>query len=215
MTRIKHLIKWPLYILTLPLSYLIIALILSIITVNGNRNQQTGDKIIYLTTNGVHLGIVLPIAHIENSLISDLDIETSDQYLSFGWGDKNFYLNTPTWGDLTIKNAFSAVFLKSATLLHVTRYQAAHSKWIAVNVSEEALKQLNYYIANTFALNKNGLKIMLEGKGYTKWDNFYQAKGSYSLFKTCNTWVNTGFKQSGLKACFWTPFDFGLLRKYR
>lgn len=215
MTRIKHLIKWPLYILTLPLSYLIIALILSIITVNGNRNQQTGDKIIYLTTNGVHLGIVLPIAHIENSLISDLYIETSDQYLSFGWGDKNFYLNTPTWGDLTIKNAFSAVFLKSATLLHVTRYQAAHSKWIAVNVSEEALKQLNYYIANTFALNKNGLKIMLEGKGYTKWDNFYQAKGSYSLFKTCNTWVNTGFKQSGLKACFWTPFDFGLLRKYR
>jgi uncharacterized protein (TIGR02117 family) len=215
MTRIKHIIKWPLYILTLPLSYLIIALILSIITVNGNRNQQTGDKIIYLTTNGVHLGIVLPIAHIENSLISDLYIETSDQYLSFGWGDKNFYLNTPTWGDLTIKNAFSAVFLKSATLLHVTRYQAAHSKWIAVNVSEEALKQLNYYIANTFALNKNGLKIMLEGKGYTKWDNFYQAKGSYSLFKTCNTWVNTGFKQSGLKACFWTPFDFGLLRKYR
>ncbi|MCC5922574.1 MAG: DUF2459 domain-containing protein [Crocinitomicaceae bacterium] len=213
MKLLKKIAKSTLLILALPLSYLIIALILSITTVN--RNQQTGDNIIYLTTNGVHLGIVLPIVHIENSLISDLYIETSDQYLSFGWGDKNFYLNTPTWGDLTIKNAFSAVFLKSATLLHVTRYQAAHSKWIAVNVSEEALKQLNYYIANTFALNKNGLKIMLEGKGYTKWDNFYQAKGSYSLFKTCNTWVNTGFKQSGLKACFWTPFDFGLLRKYR
>ena len=67
----------------------------------------------------------------------------------------------------------------------------------------------------TFILNEKGEKILLKNKGYTSRDDFYKAKGSFSFYKTCNSWVNTGFKKSGLKACLWTPFDFGLMNKYR
>jgi len=55
---------------------------------------------------------------------------------------------------------------------------------------------------------------MLEGSGYGSKDDFYRANSSYSCFKTCNTWVNTAFKESGLKAALWTPFDFGLMGYY-
>ena len=64
-------------------------------------------------------------------------------------------------------------------------------------------------------LNDDGTKIILKNKGYTSNDDFYKAKGNYSCFKTCNSWVNTGFKESGLTSCLWTPFDFGLLNKYQ
>jgi len=56
--------------------------------------------------------------------------------------------------------------------------------------------------------------MILPDKGYTKIDDFYRAKESYSYFNTCNSWVNKGFKESGIKACYWTPFDFGLLKKF-
>ena len=64
-------------------------------------------------------------------------------------------------------------------------------------------------------MDQNGNKILLIGKGYTTYDEFYEAKGNYSCFKTCNSWVNSALKESNLKACYWTPFDFSVLNKYK
>ncbi|MCP5062170.1 MAG: DUF2459 domain-containing protein, partial [Ignavibacteriae bacterium] len=54
-----------------------------------------------------------------------------------------------------------------------------------------------------------------ENKGYTPYDDFYEAVGSYSLFNTCNTWVNSAFKECNIKACLWTPYDFGLISMHK
>jgi uncharacterized protein (TIGR02117 family) len=150
----------------------------------------------------------------DSLLLLGLKQELTDRYLSFGWGDENFYINTPEWSDLTLKSAFKAMFLKSSTLMHVTRYRFEQSDWIEIKISEAELRKLNLYLYHTFQVTDNGMKIILENKGYTAIDDFYKAKGSYSCFKTCNSWVNTGFKESGLKSCLWTPFDFGLMNKY-
>jgi len=73
---------------------------------------------------------------------------------------------------------------------------------------------MNMAINNTFAINKVGHKLLLAGKNYTNNDNFYRAKESYSIFKTCNTWANSVLKQSHLQSCIWTAFDFGLMHFY-
>lgn len=211
----KRILKWLLYFLSIPILYIVISLILSSITINQKIENHDSKKNIYLTTNGIHLDIVIPIENIDTLLLSGLKKENTDKYLSFGWGDENFYINTPTWGDLTFKNAFSALFLNSSTLMHVTRYESKQSEWIKVKVSESELYKLNSYLRNTFKTNSQGEKIILENQGYTKTDDFYKAKGSYSCFNTCNNWVNSGFKESGLKSCLWTPFDFGLMNKYQ
>ena len=211
----KRIIKWILYFLLIPVLYLIISLILSSISINRKAKDQVSEKSIYLSTNGVHLNVVIPKDNIDSLLLLGLKREQSNKYLSFGWGDENFYINTPTWGDLTFGNAFKAVFLKSSTLLHVTRYNSKHPDWIEIKITENELKKLNAYLQNTFKTNEDGTKIILENKGYTAIDDFYKAKGSYSCFKTCNSWVNSGFKESGLKSCLWTPFDFGLMNKYQ
>lgn len=214
MNLIKRIFKWILYLLLIPIIYILIALILTIITIDRINENQVLDQSIYLNTNGVHLSIVIPKKDIDSLLISGINREKSDKYISFAWGDENFYLNTPTWSDLTISNAFNALFLKSSTLMHINRYKWIGDDWVEVNISQTELEKLNAYILNSFQTDANGNKIILKNQGYSSTDDFYKAKGSYSCLKTSNTWVNSGFKEIGLKACLWTPFDFGLLNKY-
>lgn len=211
----KKVLKWFGIVLLLPISYFALSFLFTYITVERKINTSTPKNTIYLSTNGIHLDIVLPKDFVNATLLSGLENQEAAEYLSFGWGDENFYLHTPTWDDLTFNNAFTALFLKSPTLIHVTRYPVNQTKWVKVNISERELSTLNAFIEKAFVSNENGHKIILPNKGYHDYDDFYRAKGSYSLFNTCNSWVNLAFKESGMKACYWTPFDFGLMDKYR
>lgn len=214
MRLLKKLLKIILYILMVPVTYMVIALILTAITVNTDVTGPATDKTVYLNTNGVHLEVIIPVKDMATNLREDLSINNAN-YIAFGWGEENFYVNTPTWADLTFKNAFRSLFLKNSTLMHLTRYDRERPGWTVVKLSANQLQTLNAYILNTFKTEANHSKIILEGMGYGYNDDFYKANGRYSCFKTCNSWVNSAFKQSGLRSCYWTPFDFGLLNKYR
>jgi uncharacterized protein (TIGR02117 family) len=214
MIIVKRILKWFIYFLLIPISYFVLSLFFTFITIDRKVENTISDKTIFISTNGVHLDIVLPKESIDSTLLYGLHLKGNEKYLSFGWGDENFYLNTPTWGDLTFKNAFSAMFLGSPTLMHITRHNGKASDWVEIKINDSELKNLTNYIHKTFKTNENGMKIIVENKGYSAMDDFYKANGSYSCLKTCNSWVNKGFKESGLKSCFWTPFDFGLLNKY-
>lgn len=211
---LKKTLKFIGYILLIPSLYLLISLLLTVITVNKDQPQDSIGSV-YLNTNGIHLDVVIPIQMMDKQLLYGLKHELTDNYLSFGWGDENFYLNTPEWSDLSLSTAVNAVFLKSPTLVHVTRYRNKQSDWIAVAVSQKQFDALCSYLQETFLLDELGEKNYLRGQGYTARDDFYKARGNYHMFKTCNSWVNNGFKESGLKAALWTPFDFGLMDKYR
>ena len=215
MKLIKRLTKCILYTLAIPVLYILLSLGLSLSTVNKEHITSSTDKTIYIKTNGVHLDIILPKEDIIPALLSDIHQYKGEDYIAFGWGDENFYINTPTWNDLTFNNAFSAMFLKSSTLMHVTRYTQPQNDWIKINLSDGQFYSLNMYIKDSFTTDSEGHKIHLKNQGYTPIDDFYKANGSYSCMYTCNTWVNSAFKYCGLKACTWTPFDFGVLNKYR
>lgn len=214
MKVIRKVAKWIAYLLAIPITYLVVSLVLTLITINKTVTDPGELKEVYLNTNGVHLDIIIPRSYLSEELKADLLFSDNDNYLAFGWGDENFYVNTPTWGDLTFNNAFKAMFLKSSTLIHLTRYQEKRGKWTVVRIDNTRLAKLNEFTLNGFKTDETGAKILLPDQGYFSNDDFYKANGSYSCFNTCNTWVNDAFKASDLKASLWTPFDFGLLNKY-
>ncbi len=214
MKVLRKILKWFIYFLFVPISYLIISILLTFVTINRTELIVENKKEIYLSTNGVHLTIIIPIDDLSIELKEDIEFNPDEKYFSFGWGDENFYLNTPTWCDLTFKNAFKALFLKSSTLIHLTRSKQAKDSWTKVIISKSELKKLNQYISKSFKKDEYGNKIIIANGGYSVNDDFYKANGSFSCFKTCNTWVNNAFKESDLKSCLWTPFDFGLINKY-
>lgn len=198
----------------LPVGYLVVALILSGITVNNTQHKSSTYSTIYLQTNGVHMDIILPYNTLSNKLKKGLITNPNYPYMAFGWGDKEFYLNTPTWRDLTLKTALTAIFFQGESLMHIKQYGFMKKKWVPIKISKQQLQKLNNYIAQTFKYESDDKKVLLANKGYGVYDHFYKAKGSYSIINTCNTWVNRAFKESDLKACLWTPFDFLLIGLY-
>ncbi len=211
MKIIKKILKWIFVLILIPVVYLLVSLILTFIPVNNSDNDIEKNSSIYLNSNGIHLDIIIPKNQIDSKLLNGLNYSKYDTYFSFGWGDKNFYLNTPTWNDLTFNNAFKALFTNGSTLIHLTRYSAIQEDWVEIKVNQDQLYKINQYINKTFYFDTIDNKILLNNKGYTNNDDFYEALGSFSIFKTCNSWVNSGLKKSDMKACLWTPFDFGLL----
>jgi len=215
MKVVKKIVKWIIAIIIIPIVYFLVSLILIFIPINNEEKKSNKNKSIYLNSNGVHLNIIIAKNQLHPKLLDGLKYSDNDNYFSFGWGDKNFYLNTPTWGDLTFNNASRALFLKGTALIHLNRYSTTKFDWVEIKVNQNQLGKINQYIDKTFCLDSTNKKILLNNSGYSYNDDFYAAMGSFSCFKTCNTWVNSGLKESGIKACLWTPFDFGLINMHK
>lgn len=193
--------------------YFLVAIILTYITTE-NLPDCKPTQTIFLNTNGVHLDFIIPNELISDNLKKGLVLKSSSKYIAFGWGDKEFYLNTPTWGDLKFSTAFQAAFLKGESLLHLTEYNHRSNDWTAINLCDHQLSQLLSYINQSFKTNLQGEKISIDAH-YGPNDQFYLAHGHYMFYKTCNSWVNSGLRRIGLKTPVWTPFDFGVLRNFQ
>ena len=215
MLFIKKITKYIGYSILSIFIYLLFSIIISLFTVNNKQEDLLNSKDIYLDTNGVHLSIIIPIGLLSKELKQDLKIDSFKKFIMFGWGDENFYLNTPTWNEFKFKYAFGALFLNNPTAIHIKSFYRKKKDWVSVKANDKQLYKLNDFIQQTFLLDSLNRKIIIPQNIYGKHNTFYKAKGSYSPTKTCNTWANEAFKESGLKACYWTLFDFGLLNKYQ
>jgi uncharacterized protein (TIGR02117 family) len=202
--------------------YFIVAFVLSRLAVNEKEVTQA-DLSIYILTNGVHADIVVPIETEEinwrNWITQPVLIaqDTNYKYLAFGWGDKGFYLETPEWKDLKLSVAFKAAFGLSTSAMHTTFYKKMklNDRCKEIKISIEQYKLLIANLKNGFCLNSNQVPIHIPTNAvYNSTDAFYEGMGSYSFFKTCNTWANNSLKNSNLKACIWTIFDTGIFLKY-
>jgi uncharacterized protein (TIGR02117 family) len=197
--------------LLLIISYLLVALVLSLLPCNPEKFHCVHKKDIYVTTNGVHLDIIIPVKNMDKDLLNKLNPQKESSYFGFGWGDKEFYRETPYWSDLKFNVAFKALFLKSSSAMHVTFYPNSYHRWKKILLCEEQLVSLNGYIKNSFQKNIDGQFILCPFPGYSDFDIFYEANNSFSLFRTCNIWINNALKSAGIKTSVWSPFDFGVL----
>lgn len=185
----------------------------------------SGDSIVlYVTSNGVHTDLVMPVATDImrwDSMISRSDfkgVDSSYHWISMGWGDKGFYLNTPTWDDLTFGTAFKAVFYLGTTAMHVQYGKEAPFDKIYCRsfvVSREHYAHLVQYILESFAYDADKRIILLPNEGYWDTDRFYDAVGSYGFAKTCNTWTNRGLKIAGKRTGIWTAFESGIRKQFK
>ncbi|SKB68520.1 conserved hypothetical protein [Salegentibacter holothuriorum] len=218
----RYLLKLLLVLLSPVIFYLVIALIGSTIPVNSHSTPKNTEIEIYLYKQDMHTDILLPV---NTKVISwdsifkpehSLSNPQNSEFIGFGWGDLNFYRNTPQWEDLKLNVAFKALFLRSQSALHTRFYQKipVSENLVKISVSEDQYKKLSEYILETVnAENKREIPPV-SGLHYYRDDAFYLAKTSFNLFKTCNTWTNSALKASGLKACLWTPFPQGIFYHY-
>lgn len=220
----KKLLQSFLILIGLILLYGAAVFILPLFTVNEKQAEAQPQEIpIYILTNGVHTDIVCPIKNevmdwtsltsFENTISKRTDFE----YVAFGWGDKGFYLDTPTWADLKFSTAFKAAFWLGESAMHVTFYQQPKEgiDCKKVYISKENYKLLVDYIQNSFDQENEKSVLIPTDMVYGDNDAFYEAKRTYNIFFTCNTWANKALKISNQKAAFWSATDTGIFRQYQ
>ncbi|WP_395053649.1 TIGR02117 family protein [Flavobacterium sp.] len=203
--------------------YFLCAFLFSKITVNSDAENQSKDVTIYIKTNGVHTDIIVPVKNEIKNWSSQIMFEntkskdTTAKYLAFGWGDKGFYLDTPEWSDLKASTAFNAAFALGNSAIHTTFYKSIkeNNDCVKIIISKENYKDLVTYIEDSFQFGKNQNPIFIPSTTYGKNDSFYEAKGKYNLFHTCNSWANNALKSANQKAAFWTVTDSGIFYHYQ
>jgi uncharacterized protein (TIGR02117 family) len=213
---IEHIVDGCLIFVML---YFAASFIFSNIYVNNDFKESEDGIDIYLLSNGVHTDIVVPVKNKYYDWEKEIDYrktggqDSTMKYLAIGWGDKGFYLDTPTWADLRLSVAFNAMFWLNTTAMHTTFYKSMteDDQCRRIRINKGEYLKIIEFVNNKFQRDKNGDIIFISGvPTYGNNDSFYEAKGKYNLFDTCNTWTNRCLKNAGIKACVWTPFSNGL-----
>jgi uncharacterized protein (TIGR02117 family) len=184
------------------------------IPVNSGWQQARAGVRIYVIDNGIHTDLVLPVAaegvdwrdRVKPGDIAD-PAQARHGYIAFGWGDRDFYLNTPSWSQVSPVRVAKAMAGMGRTVLHVAHIPppgvGEHMRTIILTPDE--YRRLAAFVRGTFG---EGPSI----HGYGANDAFYEAKGGYSAFRTCNQWTGTGLREAGVKMGWWTPFPFSVMR---
>jgi uncharacterized protein (TIGR02117 family) len=202
--------------------YFLFAIIFSAIPVQKEKNHPE-EISIYISTNGMHTDFIFPVKSEEIDWSREVKFsdtkgkDSIQQYIAVGWGDKGFFLNVPDWNHVKFSVAFKAASGLSSTAIHTTYLKKVteDDQCKKILISKSQYKRLIRYIQKDFKTDKNGNFIMIKTDNtYGVSDSFYEARGTYNVLFTCNTWANSALKQAGMKACLWTPIQQGIFYQY-
>ncbi len=114
-------------------------------------------------------------------------------YIEVGWGEDDGYRKPLTTGI-----AIKALAGSNRTVVLAEGFNGSiRQKYIdpkftvlAVGLSRKGFSRLCDHFQQTYALDERGDPIRLG-------DGWYRARGTYSAFNTCNTWVAAGLQKAG------------------
>jgi uncharacterized protein (TIGR02117 family) len=208
------LVRLLLVLVALPVTWFLTAALLGAIPANADWREPARGVQLYVRTNGVHTWILMPKTnaimdwrpyappgHLRDPRYGEGD------YIAVGYGNRQFYLNTPTWADLTVRNAFYAAFGGGPPLLHVEHeFRPQPDEYTRpLRVTPGEYRRLVDFIRPRFRRDSRGRTIPVLGRGYNDWDMFYEAQGGYSFVFTCNEWTGRALRSAGVRTGLWTP----------
>lgn len=213
---LKRLLLWPLAVLAaFAFAFLLTAWIGSSIARNGDWEQPAAGVQIMIETNGVHTAIVMPAVSAQKDWRADFpadDVLAPNRpytHVSVSWGEREVFLNTPTWWDLSLPTVFGAA-TGGEGLLHVSHYIRP-----APSPDHRQLTISHAEYARLIAIIEREILPASERRvyrGYSDYDVFYDAPGTYHLGNTCNQWVSNTLAAAGIKTGWWTPMAGGVMK---
>lgn len=196
--------------------YCLAAWIGSSIPRNGDWRETSGGVAIMLETNGVHTAIVMPLVTPQKDWRADFpaeDIAAPGRpytHVSVSWGDREFYLNTPTWADISPRTVLRIVAAGGEGLLHVAHYvrPAPDATIRPLEISEADYARL----VEQIEARMPAPTVRRLHRGYGDYDVFYDAPGRYTAIMTCNQWTSDVLAGAGIRTGWWTPFAGGVMK---
>jgi uncharacterized protein (TIGR02117 family) len=207
-------------LLAVPLAYFSTAAVLGVLPANLFWQRADRGVTIFVRSNGVHTWIMMPKVtpvidwrpYAPPEHLADPRYGAGD-HIAVGYGNREFYLNTPTWSDLSLSTAFYAFFGNGPTLLHVEHdHRPRANEWQRPIVLRlEEYRRLADFIRVRFQRDRQGRTMPVLGRGYGPADMFYEANGGYSFVLTCNEWTGRALRAAGVRIGLWTPFEQSIM----
>ena len=181
------------------------------------RRPAPGDTVhIFVRSNEIHTDLVLPVTCDDPAIDwqdrfprAHFQADVSDcRYVAIGWGNRQFYVETPRWSDLKVTSAIGALFWPSETVLHVEYvHDAAEGECFReLLLSREQYRELVEFVESSIGgLDAHGAAESATTVTYGSADRFYSATGHYHAFNTCNQWTGRGLARAGAPVGIWTP----------
>lgn len=194
---------------TVPFAYAAAGLVGALVPRNTDWRPPAQGIRIYVEDNGIHTGIVLP-AEGWSDLVRADDFRdpryARHRWRSFGWGDRAFYVETPTWWDVRPATILRAALGSEATVMHVDAVPEPRvgPRVRALIVRPDEYRRIVAAIHASFA---PGSSL----HGYGPDDVFYPARGRYSAVRTCNAWVGEVLGGAGIRTGRWTPLSASVM----
>ena len=182
---------------------------------NGDWREPERGVEIMVETNGVHTALVLPLVTAERDwgrVFPLGDIARPDRpytHVSVSWGERQVFLETPTWWDLKASTVLRIAGVGGEGLLHVAYYVRP--------APAEDIRPLRLTRAEYRRLVAAIDRALPRGewtahRGYDDYDAFYEAPGRYTVRNTCNQWTSDTLAAAGVKTGWWTPFAGGVMK---
>ena len=174
---------------------------------------------IYVETNGVHTALVLPKYTpskdwSETFPLRDIaDPSRPYTHVSVSWGERQVFLETPTWADLSPVTVLRILGFGSEGLVHVAHYvrPAPADDIRPLRITPE---QYAAIVRRIEAMLPPGpvSEPRRHYPGYGDHDAFYESRGRYTAVNTCNQWTTDTLAAAGVRTGLWTPFAGGVMK---
>ena len=175
---------------------------------------------IMVETNGTHTGIVMPVVTPEQDWRKTFPSAGQARrdgrvptHVAVGWGEREVFLNVPTWGDLSPLTASRIALVGGDAVMRVSHYALPRPSedFRPVRISREDYTRMVRAIeASLPPPGPDGTRQILRGTAPD--DAYYEALGHYTLVETCNSWVGDRLADGGLQMGWWTPFAGGVMK---
>jgi len=206
---IKRLFKAIAFVVV---SYVLIVIV-GLIPVNNDFQPEVDGVQIYVTSNAVHADVIVPVSNLVIDWRQEFATDSfsasalAATHVAFGWGDKGFFIETPTWNDLKVSTAANALLIPSDSCMHVVFADASaygqdkRSVWI----SKEQYQKLVNFILASFEISDSGQRIEIPDSAYGSRDAFFESHGRYHALNTCNSWAGRALRAADVRVPWLTP----------
>lgn len=190
---------------TITRTFLMSVVILLIFSCRGNAIEKlplTGSDEkayeVYVIQDFWHTGIVFNVKDVNPEIWPEIERYQRFNYVDTGWGDERFYQAD---GNPVLLGARAMLWPTRSVLqvfAFITRLRSAYgndSRILRIPVTGQQHDDLTRYVAESYIRDDAGNVITSTVYGETTY--YFRASGKYHLFRTCNTWVAKGFRQSG------------------
>ncbi len=177
--------------------------------------KNPGSVEIMVESNGVHTALVLPLVTVQKDwrgMFPAADLAVPDMpytHVSVSWGEREVFLNTPTWWDLRPITVLRIAGIGGDGLIHAAHYvrPAPADDIRPVRLTPVQYRRLTAAIETSLPQGRR-----VRYPGYGPQDVFYDAPGHYTAANTCNQWTSNMLAEAGVRTGWWTPFAGGVMK---